>query len=146
MTEYNQNADKFDSNPERDADAVDRSAPHDVYETGLTPDNSGATYLAPELSAQKDENRNVDDSVAGVDPDLDTRHHEENVFDADEHVFDDEGGAVPAHDEAVATHDDKSFHPVPEGLGEHREGESLKEWLANDLEQTKKDLHIGHDK
>ena len=32
---------------------------------------------------------------------------------------------------------------VAEGLGEHRPGESVGEWLRNDLEQTKADLHIG---
>jgi hypothetical protein len=32
---------------------------------------------------------------------------------------------------------------VAESLGEHRPGESVGEWLRNDLEQTKADLHIG---
>lgn len=144
MTEYNHNADKFDSNPEPDVDALgEHSAPHDVYATGLTQDNSGATYLAPELSTQREEEDAVKTSPVDDAP-LETHHQEENVFAADEHVLDEEN-EVPRHDEDV-THDDKTFHPVPEGLGEHREGESLKEWLANDLEQTKKDLHIGHDK
>lgn len=34
--------------------------------------------------------------------------------------------------------------PVPEALGEHREGESIGEWLRNDWEQTKQDLHLGN--
>lgn len=43
---------------------------------------------------------------------------------------------------AVDEHDDEK-PVVGEGLGEHRPGESLGEWLRNDLEQTKADLHIG---
>lgn len=42
--------------------------------------------------------------------------------------------------------EDAPEHPVPEALGEHREGESLGEWLRNDWEQTKHDLHIGDSK
>lgn len=33
---------------------------------------------------------------------------------------------------------------VPEGLTEHKDGESVKEWLKNDWEQTKEDLHLGN--
>jgi hypothetical protein len=42
----------------------------------------------------------------------------------------------------VDEHDDEN-PVVGEGLSEHRPGESLGEWLRNDLEQTKADLHIG---
>lgn len=141
MTEQNYNADKFDSNPDPDVDtSTEAPAPHDVYETGYTSDGAETnTYLAPPLSARKDEAGNVT-----VDSDEKTYPSHENVFSADEHVFDKDDSLV--NKDADSEHDDKSFHPVPEGLGEHREGESLKEWLANDLEQTKKDLHIGHDK
>lgn len=41
-------------------------------------------------------------------------------------------------------HDAKTDRPaVPEGLTEHKDGESVKEWLKNDWEQTKEDLHLG---
>lgn len=144
MTEYNHNADKFDSNPEPDVDTLaEHRAPHDVYETGLEQDKSEAVFLAPALSHHEEGDGEV--KTLPVDDTVETHHHEDNVFAADDHVLDNNGEESPRHDEEVS-HDDQSFHPVPEGLGEHREGESLKEWLANDLEQTKKDLHIGHDK
>ncbi|MBC9704242.1 MAG: hypothetical protein H9W81_04335 [Enterococcus sp.] len=31
----------------------------------------------------------------------------------------------------------------PESLGEHKDGEDAGQWLRNDLEQTKQDVHIG---
>lgn len=39
---------------------------------------------------------------------------------------------------------DSPENPVPEGMLHHHAGESLGEWLKNDLEKTKEDLHLGH--
>lgn len=36
--------------------------------------------------------------------------------------------------------------PRAESLGEHKDGEDAGQWLRNDLEQTKEDLHIGGNK
>lgn len=33
--------------------------------------------------------------------------------------------------------------PRPEKLGEHKDGEDTGQWIRNDFEQTKQDLHIG---
>lgn len=148
MTVHNYNEDKFDSNPDPDVDeSAERPVPHDVYATGLTGDGAQEnTFLAPPLSAHKDESGEtvINPHEDAASEQTSYPSHDDNVFVTDEHVLDDtEGGA---HEGNQSSHDDKTFHPVPESLGEHREGESLKEWLANDLEQTKKDLHIGHDK
>lgn len=34
-------------------------------------------------------------------------------------------------------------HVEGKSLGEHEKGESFKEWIAADVQQTKEDLHIG---
>lgn len=41
-------------------------------------------------------------------------------------------------------HHDGEKPAVPEGLTEHKDGESAGEWLKNDAAQTKEDLHIGN--
>lgn len=42
------------------------------------------------------------------------------------------------HDQTGGEH-----HIEGKSLGEHEKGESFKEWLAADVQQTKEDLHIG---
>lgn len=44
---------------------------------------------------------------------------------------------------ATPEQDDAETPVVGEGISEHKPGESLGEWLRNDLERTKADLHIG---
>lgn len=82
-------------------------------------------------------------------PDTSSAEHDHSAYDArpDEHHADtflvepdtNEYGVTRATDE----HDDGEKPVVAEGLGEHRPGESIGEWLRNDLERTKADLHIG---
>lgn len=44
----------------------------------------------------------------------------------------------------VFSHEDTgSDHVEGKSLGEHEKGETFKEWLAADVQQTKEDLHIG---
>jgi hypothetical protein len=45
--------------------------------------------------------------------------------------------------EAVSPEHGEKAPVVAEGLGEHKPGESLGEWLRNDLAQTMEDFHIG---
>lgn len=61
------------------------------------------------------------------------------------------GDAVPVESEtneygvtrATPEQDNAERPVVGEGISEHKPGESLGEWLRNDLERTKADLHIG---
>ena len=78
------------------------------------------------------ENRNVflpgneDTGVVHDDPDL--NQHQEATHET-------------THD---VTHDpNHEGHVEGESLGEHKPGESFKEWMAADIQQTKEDLHIG---
>jgi hypothetical protein len=67
---------------------------------------------------------------------------EETTYDSGVEELHEEDHDVPVvghHDE----HDVAGDQPVPEALGEHRDGESVGEWLRNDWEQTKQDLHLG---
>lgn len=50
----------------------------------------------------------------------------------------DEGQHDGTHDESHGEH-----HVEGKSLGEHEKGESFKEWLAADVQQTKEDFHIG---
>lgn len=81
-------------------------------------------------------------------PDSSRAEHDASVYNAPtadhtdaDHVDPDinEYGVTRATDD----HDGDEKPVVAEGLGEHRPGESVGEWLRADLEQTKADLHIG---
>lgn len=68
---------------------------------------------------------------------FENREHEvndENLH-AEEHAYAENAGHVSGTE--------NTHRPIPEALGEHRDGESVGEWLRNDLEQTKQDLHMG---
>jgi len=86
----------------------------------------------------------VDDSIEKVDEDK-AVPFEGELAESPEPAFD--TPFVPAVEssadlEAEETADPNQ--PVPEALGEHRDGESIGEWLRNDWEQTKQDLHLGN--
>jgi hypothetical protein len=46
-------------------------------------------------------------------------------------------------DDHVNHPDHHEHHVEGESLTEHKPGESFKEWIAADVQQTKEDLHIG---
>lgn len=94
-----------------------------------------------------------DDSNFDKDPLLETsgRHASDSPVDAygeNRNAVlpgnDDAGYAHNEHDQQEVQHDaSHEGHVEGESLGEHKPGESVKEWLAADLQQTKEDLHIG---
>lgn len=96
-----------------------------------------------ETDTTHDHNRAAEDPVVGAaplakgyptrsipsEPGVDSgRHHDE----------------TPPHDGRETTASGDGRPAVPEGMTEHKDGESVKEWLKNDWEQTKKDLHLTH--
>lgn len=82
-------------------------------------------------------------------PDSSRAEHDPSVYDAPSHEYGGASSAVEADTNeygvtrATDEHDGDEKPVVAEGLGEHRPGESVGEWLRADLEQTKADLHIG---
>lgn len=80
--------------------------------------------------------------------DSDVAEHDASVYNAPTSEHFDAVAVEPETNEygvtrATEEHDGDEKPVVAEGLGEHRPGESVGEWLRNDLEQTKADLHIG---
>lgn len=91
-------------------------ANHDHSRVNEDPVTTGAAPLAEGYPTQS----------ASSEPLVDENRHHEEVTPQDNHDAVDERPAVP------------------EGMTEHKDGESVKDWLKNDWEQTKKDLHLTH--
>ena len=66
------------------------------------------------------------------------RNNANNHLSAEGYAQENGAGQDRVHEEA--------HRPIPEGLSEHQPGESIGEWLRNDLEQTKEDLHFARKK
>jgi hypothetical protein len=108
----------------------------DYDEFDRTPRHEGVSdYPDERFTPVPDSGRVEHDPSAYGDP----THHDADVAPVAAEPDTNEYGVTRATDEHVG--DEKPV--VAEGLGEHRPGESLGEWLRNDLEQTKADLHIG---
>lgn len=77
-----------------------------------------------------------------VDPDAQPDAYRENPSDSG---LDDTVTPTPETDSVDdhVNHPDNERHVEGESLTEHKPGESFKEWIAADIQQTKEDLHIG---
>lgn len=90
----------------------------------------------------------ADEGLVGrhVDPDVqpdgyrDGSAPEDSGFVASAPVEDHHGNLDEGHHGDT---DGGEHHVEGKSLGEHEKGESFKEWLAADVQQTKEDFHIG---